>query len=147
MARYGINYELGLVLCTKLLNARWLSQTSLIIIIIFGALICYQLATGEHSFAALLQPNHGSISLRPNGLLIYGNWVCGILHNLRWSFNYAFNSLIAFAILLALKLITPGDAFLTVVHRWLPSGLSSLMNHDLSDGLRTLTQDYRCFLV
>ena len=83
MARYGINYELGLVLCTKLLNARRLSQTALIIIIIFGALICYQLATGEHRFATLLQPDHGGISLRPYGLLVYCNWVCGILHRLR----------------------------------------------------------------
>jgi hypothetical protein len=94
-----------------------------------------------------LQPDHGGISLRPYDVFIDFNWVCGILHWLRLSFHYAFNGLIGFAILFALKLVTPGDAFLTIVHRWRPSGLSIVMNHDLSDGLRTLTQDYSRLLV
>jgi len=131
---------------TKLLNTRRLSQTALVIIIIFGALICYQFATGEHRFAALLQPDHCGTNLRPFFLRIDSHWgVIGLVHHLRGSFHYAFHRLIALAFLLALKLVVPGDAFLAVIHGWRPSRLICLMNHDLPYGPRgALTQDHRC---
>ena len=146
MARYCINYELGIVLCTKLLNARRLSQTALVIIIIFGAFICYQFAAGEHRFAALLQPDHCGSYLRPFCHLVYYHWGLTILpHPLRLSFHYAFDRLIGFAFLLAQNLVIPGDAFLAVIHGWRPSRLICLVNHDLSNGPRgALTQDHRC---